>query len=437
MSPVPRMGNRSAVRPMRSLLWIALSAAMSVVGCEKEPPPKSAPAPVSEAKPAGVEQLPITSVFLDARPGAGSPRLTAGASAVVLSWLEPNGPGRRLRARGWGQEGPTQTVVTESELLQNWADLPSVVPSASGWIAAWPQIRDEHGYDLRWSRRDHDGSWTASQPVSDALEGPEFGFISWATSSEGALTAFWLDGRASTTSHGGAMQLWAATVSESGMVDRRVVDGRVCDCCQTAASSTPSGPVVVYRDRDENEVRDIWLAGPGPQQRRRVGVDDWRIEGCPVNGPAVSTSADALAVAWFSGASTPGTVRVAFARGDEAFGTPIVVDDGNPLGRVDLVWLDDDSVAVMWMETVEQGAEIRIRRVSRSGARSLPRRIASTEASRRAGFPQMERVGASLALAWVDLSTGTPSILAATASVDAIPPSVVVPQRTDLRAPPD
>ncbi|MBV1861820.1 MAG: hypothetical protein KUG77_25595 [Nannocystaceae bacterium] len=372
-------------------------------------------------EPPGIAVLPVEPVFLDARPGAASPRLTAGASGAVLSWLERDGDGLRLRARSWGQEGATQTVVSGGSLLQNWADLPSVVPGPNGWVAAWPQRRDAHGYDLQWSSRGQDGSWTPPVAVSDALEGQEFGFISWAASPQGALSAFWLDGRASTTSHGGAMQLWTARVSAEGMLDRRMLDDRVCDCRQTAAVSTARGPVVVYRDRDENEIRDIWVAGPGPQQRRRVGLDDWRIEGCPVNGPSISVSENTLAVAWFSGASTPGHVHVAFATDDQPFSEPIVVDDGSPLGRTDLVWVDGDSVAVVWMERVQAGAEVRIRRVSRTGWVSAPLRVASTEASRQAGFPHVERVGPELALAWVELSSGTPSIAAATASIAALP----------------
>lgn len=398
-----------------------LVGAFVLFGCGKETVPEPAPIPVSTPEPPGIAELPLEPVFLDARPGAGSPRLTAGASGVVLSWLEPDGEGRRLRARAWGQEGATQTVVTDAALLQNWADVPSVVPGPKGWVAAWPQARDENGYDLQWSRRAADGSWTPPGTVSDAVEGPEFGFISWAASPAGVLTAFWLDGRGSTTSHGGAMQLWTATVSVDGMSDRRMLDERVCDCCQTAAASTAAGPVVVYRDRDENEVRDIWLAGPGPEQRRRLGADDWRIEGCPVNGPSVSASGQTVAVAWFSGASDPGHVHVAFANGDEPFSTPVVVDDGNPLGRVDVVWLDGDSVAVVWIEQVVKGAEIRIRRVNRTGATSEALRIASTENSRRAGFPHLERVGAELALAWVDVSAGASSVVAAKASVAALP----------------
>lgn len=412
----------SGSSPLRRRVCIA--GAVLLLGCGKDEAAMPAPTSAKRTAAPAIAELPLERVPVDARPSAGSPRLTAGPGGVVLSWLEPHAEGYRLRARRWGEDGESQTVVAHAELLENWADVPSVIPGPSGWVAGWPQRRGESGYDLQWSRQLADGSWTSPLPVSDAAQGPEFGFLSWATNPAGNLTAFWLDGRASTTSHGGAMQLWSATVSEHGVSERRVVDTRVCDCCQTAAAPTSSGPVVVYRDRDDHEVRDIWLAGPGPTQRRRVGVDDWRIEGCPVNGPSVSALGDSLAVAWFSGASASGSVRVAFAGADDSFSEPVVVDDGHPLGRVDLAWVDSESVAVVWIEHVDDAAEVRIRRVNQAGEVSAPMRVALTEPSRRSGFPHLERVGSELALTWVDLSGAAPTVAAAKASIAGLAQSM-------------
>ncbi len=388
-------------------LTIVIIAALLLTACERETESRDEPRAWTSPK----KTLAVRPVEVDARPGAASPRLTAGPDGVTLSWIEPDGEGLRLRVRGWG--GVTETVVTEPRLLQNWADLPSVMPGPSGWIAAWPQLR-EKGYDLQWAQRDATGTWALRGPLSDALDGPEFGFVSWAGNPGGTVAAFWLDGRGSTTSHGGAMQLWTGTIGPDGIGDRRVVDARVCDCCQTAAAATPSGPVVAYRDRDDNEVRDIWLAGPGPSQRRRLGQDDWRIEGCPVNGPSVVTQGESIAVAWFSGATNPGRVRVAFADGAGTFSAPVDVDDGTPVGRVDIAWLDADNVAVTWLETVGTDAEIRLRRVTTSGTRSPAATLATTEAARRAGFPQIERVGDELVFAWVGLGAGPATLAAGT-----------------------
>ena len=42
--------------------------------------------------------------------------------------------------------------------------------------------------------------------------------------------------------------------------ERAVLDARACDCCQTDAAMTSAGPVVVYRNRTEEEIRDIYIA---------------------------------------------------------------------------------------------------------------------------------------------------------------------------------
>ena len=38
-----------------------------------------------------------------------------------------------------------------------------------------------------------------------------------------------------------------------------ILDQRVCDCCQTSVAKTQDGPVAIYRDRSEEEIRDIYM----------------------------------------------------------------------------------------------------------------------------------------------------------------------------------
>ena len=35
------------------------------------------------------------------------------------------------------------------------------------------------------------------------------------------------------------------------------IDARVCDCCQTDAAMTSEGAVLIYRDRSDDEIRDL------------------------------------------------------------------------------------------------------------------------------------------------------------------------------------
>ena len=63
------------------------------------------------------------------------------------------------------------------------------------------------------------------------------------------------------------------------------LDPKVCDCCQTAAAVTDDGPVVVYRNRSDQELRDISAISPPrwPLERAAAGLrrrlEDRRLPG--------------------------------------------------------------------------------------------------------------------------------------------------------------
>jgi hypothetical protein len=175
---------------------------------------------------------------------------------------------------------------------------------------------------------------------------------------------------------------------------------------------TARGPVVVYRDRSDAEVRDIsilreiegeWTA-PRP-----VHADEWTVNFCPVNGPAIVADGEAVAVAWFTGARDTSKVQVAFSTDAGAtFGEPVRVDEGTPAGRVGLQWLGGD-VLVSWLERGAAGdtAFVKVRRVRRDGSAGAPVTVSTSSGTRSSGFPRMVRAGDGVILAWT--IPGSPS----------------------------
>jgi hypothetical protein len=140
---------------------------------------------------------------------------------------------------------------------------------------------------------------------------------------------------------------------------------------------------------------DKWTA-PRP-----VFQDGWELQGCPVNGPAVAAAGRRVAVAWFTGVNQTSRVKVAFSNdAGETFSQPIVVDDGNPAGRVDVLLLDDGGALVCWLEKLLEGGAVRVRRVSPDGKLDESVTVAPSGTARSAGFPQMARVGGELVFAW-------------------------------------
>jgi hypothetical protein len=140
-----------------------------------------------------------------------------------------------------------------------------------------------------------------------------------------------------------------------------------------------------------------------------VHADDWKIDACPVNGPAIAATRDDVVVAWFTAARDSARVYVARSRdGGATFGGPTRVDDGNPVGRVDVEIDSRGSAAVSWMEFAgAEQADVRVRRVGPTGVRGPSTVVARTSGARASGFPRMTRSGGDLLLAWTE--AGTPS----------------------------
>jgi hypothetical protein len=316
-------------------------------------------------------------------------------------------------------------VVAEPErMLVNVSDFPSVQAAADGtlWAHWLERDREGFGYGVRVVRSTDGGaSWSDPWIPHDDRSATEHGFVS-ALPTDGGVAFVWLDGRGFAETADGSpprkeTALYFRMADELGPRGPDTpIDVRVCDCCQTDMAETSSGPVVVYRDRSAEEVRDIRVAryvDGAWSDGATVHDDGWETGACPVNGPAVAARDEQVAVAWFTAADGEARVNVAFS--DDAarsFGAPVRVDDGYPAGRGDVLLLDDGSALVSWVErTGGDGAGVRIKRVARGGQR-LETAAPSAEATERVvGFPRLARAGdGAILLAWTDGADLTPRV---------------------------
>jgi hypothetical protein len=367
----------------------------------------------------------VTLVATPSTPGARFPNLAAAADGrtVVLSWLEPgSGEEFRLRYARWQDSrrwGTPVEVAAGKDWFVNWADFPSVVPSNTGpWAAHWLQQKPGgvYAYDVR-TRLSADGgqTWGESYSPHDDGTATEHGFVS-ITNSGGRPYAVWLDGRRTAGEghdHGaedhaaaqGAMTLRGAALTPAGAIDGSEIDARVCDCCQTDAAATADALLVVYRNRGDDETRDVQAArfeGGVWTPPVTVHRDGWRIDACPVNGPALAAQGNEVVVAWFTAPDLP-RVRLAFsADGGRTFEQPLEVASGKVVGRVDVVLLQDGRAVVSWLAETAHGAVIRAQPFSRTGAAGLVQDIAASNVARSSGFPQMVQAADGLLFAWTE-----------------------------------
>ena len=347
--------------------------------------------------------------------GAGQQNLAAGPDGrIYLSWVDRAADSTTalrfavLGGSGWSQP---RTVAEGRDWFINWADFPSVLALSGRDLAAhWLQRSSagRYSYDVRVSRS-ADGGATWTTPVTPHRDGTptEHGFAALWPMSGGDLGIAWTDGRKhalpDTTQREMSLR-WARLSARGVLAGDDEVDTRVCDCCQTAAAVTSDGPVVVYRDRSPGEIRDIGivrLVNGAWTEPAIVGADNWQLNACPVNGPAVAADGRRVAVAWFTGAGEQRRVKVAFSQDAGAsFAPPAQVDDGRPGGRVQVVLLEGGDALVSWIEDTSTGTEVRVRRVSAAGGRGDAMAVASTSGGRPSGFPDMARSGDRVVFVW-------------------------------------
>lgn len=335
---------------------------------------------------------------------------------VYLSWITKDSEKSSLLYSTLkdGKWSDPLSIATGNNWFVNWADYPLIASDGNNHLISHFLEKSEKGtytYDVKVTTSSDKGkTWSVPVILHDDGKKAEHGFVSIVPYEENYFIS-WLDGRKVAMpgtgglpgEHAGQMTIRGAIVNKAGKkLNEWELDGRVCDCCQTTAAITSNGPVVVYRDRSDSEIRDMsivrYVNGKWTEPKT-VFADNWKIEGCPVNGPRIDAEGNNLAVAWFSSPDQKAQVNVVFSEdGGATFSKPIRIDEGQALGRVDIVLLDGKTAMVSWME----GAEIKAAKVFKDGKKEPSTIIASSSEARSSGFPQMTKYGNNLFFAWTD-----------------------------------
>mgnify|MGYP001952529738 FL=1 len=362
------------------------------------------------------------------------PYLFSNSETTLLSWVQKENDSLTHLYYSEFQDGVWQTaneIISGTDWFVNWADFPSIVEN-NGHLFSHILKKSSVGtysYDVKMNLKSKNAKeWKLNIPLHTDGTPTEHGFVTALPFQEGTFFVTWLDGRNTEEKEDeerGAMTIRAAVVSPDGVVsNENLLDSRTCDCCQTTAAITTNGPVVIYRDRSENEIRDIsivrqidgkWTAP------KAVHNDDWKIKGCPVNGPKVAVIENTLAVAWFTAANEKPAVRIAFSHdGDANFDKPITIGTSDVIGRVDVALLDKETALVSYMESKDKSAQLKVAKINRLSGVSNERVIAEISSSRKTGFPQMELMGDKVLFAWTDVTDEKSTIKTAYVSAETL-----------------
>jgi hypothetical protein len=300
---------------------------------------------------------------------ASAPSVAVGPDGWVwMTWLEREGATTALKFATLNRAAKTwsaaSTIASGPNWFVNWADFPALTVGAGGratavWYVNNPSsagassTADHHGpgYHARISEsRDGGKTWSAAAPLTRESDSVEF--VSLATLADGRVLAAWLDGRGHKTT-GATQRLYARILGTPG--EDVLVDASVCDCCQTALTAFPDGTALLaYRARRDGEIRDIHVrrfqAGAWSESRP-LADDNWKISGCPVNGPQLASDGGRVAAAWFTGADDNPRVLASFSSdAGSRFLLPLRLGERQPVGRVSTALLHNTTFLVTYLD---------------------------------------------------------------------------------------
>ncbi|SMO34967.1 hypothetical protein [Gracilimonas mengyeensis] len=353
------------------------------------------------------------------------PRLfTDNTGTVFMGWMEQSGNLYTLKYASFGDDdwSEAQTIATDSTWFVNWADFPAFIardgkPLAAHWLNKVPG--GTYAYHVNMAT--FGGNWLGAFTPHNDNTPTEHGFLSMTPASDSTFAALWLDGRQThDRAHDEyddiekAMTLRGAIIDKKGMVKERfLIDESVCDCCNTAIAKTNTGFIAAYRNRTGDEIRDIYISrfeDGAWTEGKPVHADNWNIAACPVNGPAIDASGETVAVAWFTGANDKPKTKLAISDdGGESFHSPILLEESNTQGRVDL-HISQDKIWVSWVSTNNENGALKIESYDFDGNKLNAHQLDDISTERSAGFPQITSYRDGVIIAFTDVSGDEPRV---------------------------
>lgn len=364
----------------------------------------------------------------------GEPNLFKSQSGqLYLSWIEyKNDTLSALMYATWDDNkwSSGREIARGTDWFVNWADFPAMAVGGEGdqHMAAHWLAKSDSGtfdYDVMLSQSFDGGqSWSAGEVVHKDSVHAEHGFVSIQYLNEGGFAMCWLDGRNTVSEdheqakdddhghgHHGSMSLRYTKINSDGVIEPSVeLDHKVCDCCQTDMAISPSGPIVVYRDRSDKEIRDIYVTRSVNgiwYEPKAVYQDNWEIAGCPVNGPSVASHGNKLVVFWYTISDGGPTLRYALSDDlGETFEKAVKLKSENPLGRVDVKFIDQKNALLVWMEQLSSDKSvIKAAILNLDDGVVEDDVLVETASNRNSGFPKIVVQENRLYLAWTNVAT--------------------------------
>ncbi len=237
---------------------------------------------------------------------------------------------------------------------------PGIVVDRNGRISVIYSAEGTQPATLFFSTSTDNGhSFSTPKPLSDkASEANSFqGRL--ALNSSGQAYVFWLDERDRTDWRQPGNAVYYTTIdgqNSLGFINRKLSD-TLCECCRIAvAFDNEDQPILFARFIYPGGIRDHGLARMRANDKEslswRVTFDEWKIKGCPENGPAISIGDDGhYHIAWFTrGSARQGLFYAYSSDQGQSFSAPLLFGTAKKLPSHPDILALGKHVVLTWTE---------------------------------------------------------------------------------------
>ena len=361
----------------------------------------------------------LQDISLSTPNGSMSPFIrTSRSNITTLNWLEPFEDGHKIVFTTFENKwAKPKTVTSGDNWFINWADFPSVINLKNDKYAAHWLVKSgssNYAYDTYISLSNDKGKrWSKPIKAHNDQTHTEHGFVSLYENN--GLGFIYLDGRKmaneiTENKNDTGMTLRGAKIDQNlKLTSTQLIDGLVCECCLTDVTETDKGPIGIYRNRSKNEIRDIYITrinNGSWEDGKPLHLDNWKIAGCPVNGPSIHGNDKNITVGWFTGANNTPMIKVAKSHDyGFSFAEPIKIGVKNTVGHLSLTVDKNKNTWIFWQRSMDRGAvELVLTMIENGSNKIFETTIEKTRRTPRFSFPQITSNGNNIILAWTAIN---------------------------------
>jgi len=159
---------------------------------------------------------------------------------------------------------------------------------------------------LLWRSIDGGKTWSKAISINDAPGAAREGLHAISADDKGNVAAVWLDLRVKGTRLYGAFSHDAGETWSKNVLVYESSDGTICQCCHPTLASLGNGEFAVMFRNFVGGNRDMYLLhireGAVVSKAEKLGVENWALNACPMDGGGMAAENGHLLTAWRRGA---------------------------------------------------------------------------------------------------------------------------------------